>query len=245
MGGGPAARLAPARRAPGRCHGHRAEHGARGRLGCEGYPAARRCGQAARRPETCGRRGRHKAADVGCRGSRLSALRWTRYGVPVHRRRPHDRVLSSAIWVRRAAIVRSMPNTPAAVGRGITVACAQPPRQRGSARALQMNCWPLWGEVGMGSRMKGLARCGDGGERRRPRLRVSSSSNALPRAGAAAGLPPDLAMRLARVTVSGAGELAHLSPEPASVLRQNVTQPGRHDARGVEDTDGGRTVGSR
>ncbi len=41
----------------------------------------------------------------------------------------------------------------------------------------------------------------------------------------AAGLPADLAMRLARVTVSGAGELARLSPESAAELRQNVTSP--------------------
>ena len=47
----------------------------------------------------------------------------------------------------------------------------------------------------------------------------------LAEAGAAAGLPADLAMRLARVTVSGAGELARLSSEPASILRQNVTSP--------------------
>ena len=47
----------------------------------------------------------------------------------------------------------------------------------------------------------------------------------LAEAGAAAGLPADLAMRLARATVSGAGELARQSPEPAAVLRQNVTSP--------------------
>ena len=36
---------------------------------------------------------------------------------------------------------------------------------------------------------------------------------------------PTLALRLARSTVCGSGELARLSPEPASVLRQNVTSP--------------------
>lgn len=49
---------------------------------------------------------------------------------------------------------------------------------------------------------------------------------ALAAAGVKAGLPADLAMRLARVTVSGSGELARLSPEPAAQLRQNVTSPG-------------------
>jgi pyrroline-5-carboxylate reductase len=47
----------------------------------------------------------------------------------------------------------------------------------------------------------------------------------LAEAAVAAGLPADLAMRLARVTVSGAGELARLSSEPAATLRQNVTSP--------------------
>jgi pyrroline-5-carboxylate reductase len=49
---------------------------------------------------------------------------------------------------------------------------------------------------------------------------------ALAAAGEAEGLPPDLAMQLARATVSGAGELAHRAPEPASQLRVNVTSPG-------------------
>jgi len=48
----------------------------------------------------------------------------------------------------------------------------------------------------------------------------------LAKAGIAAGLPAELATRLARATVSGAGELARLSSESAEVLRQNVTSPG-------------------
>ena len=41
------------------------------------------------------------------------------------------------------------------------------------------------------------------------------------------GLPDDLALRLARATVEGSGELLHLSPEvPAEILRKNVTSPG-------------------
>src|SRR6185312_180192 len=48
----------------------------------------------------------------------------------------------------------------------------------------------------------------------------------LAKAGVAAGLPEELATRLARATVAGAGELARRSGEAASVLRQNVTSPG-------------------
>jgi pyrroline-5-carboxylate reductase len=45
-------------------------------------------------------------------------------------------------------------------------------------------------------------------------------------AGAAEGLPPDVAMRLARATVAGAGELARRSEDTAEQLRVNVTSPG-------------------
>ena len=48
----------------------------------------------------------------------------------------------------------------------------------------------------------------------------------LARAGAAAGLPPDLAERLARATVEGAGELLHRSDLAPGTLRENVTSPG-------------------
>ena len=49
---------------------------------------------------------------------------------------------------------------------------------------------------------------------------------ALAAAGEAEGLSAPLAMQLARATVTGAGELAHLAPETASQLRINVTSPG-------------------
>lgn len=45
-------------------------------------------------------------------------------------------------------------------------------------------------------------------------------------AGRKAGLPADVAMRLARETVAGAGELLHQSSDEAARLRQNVTSPG-------------------
>ncbi|MEY4697401.1 MAG: hypothetical protein RIT14_1829, partial [Pseudomonadota bacterium] len=49
---------------------------------------------------------------------------------------------------------------------------------------------------------------------------------ALAAAGVAEGLPEAVAMRLARATVCGAGELAHRSEETAAQLRINVTSPG-------------------
>ncbi len=121
-----------------------------------------------------------------------------------------------------AAIIRSMPNTPAAVGRGITVACANGnvvPDQRA-------RCEELLAAVGEVAWVEDEALLD-------PVTAVSGGGPAyvflliecLAEAGAAAGLPPDLAMRLARVTVSGAGELARMSPEPAAELRRNVTSP--------------------
>ena len=61
---------------------------------------------------------------------------------------------------------------------------------------------------------------------------------ALAEAGAAAGLPAELAMRLARATVAGGGELARLSPETAGAAARERHQPGRHDARRARRADG-------
>jgi pyrroline-5-carboxylate reductase len=122
----------------------------------------------------------------------------------------------------QASIVRSMPNTPAAVGRGIAVAC--PNRHVSVAqRALCDELLSAVGEVAWvedEGLLDAVTAVSGGGP-----AYVFLLIECLAEAGAAAGLPPDLAMRLARVTVSGAGELARLSLEPASVLRQNVTSP--------------------
>jgi pyrroline-5-carboxylate reductase len=121
-----------------------------------------------------------------------------------------------------AAVVRAMPTTPASVGRGITVAC---PNGTVSAaqRALCDRLLAAVGEVAW-VEDEGLID---------PVTAVSGGGPAyvfllievLAKAGAAAGLPEALAMRLARSTVIGSGELARLSPEPASRLRENVTSP--------------------
>ena len=56
----------------------------------------------------------------------------------------------------------------------------------------------------------------------------------LARAGVAAGLPQELAGRLARVTVAGSGELLHRSPLEPATLRQNVTSPGGTTAAALD-----------
>ena len=122
----------------------------------------------------------------------------------------------------QAAIVRAMPNTPAAVGRGITVACANQ-RVTSGQRSLCDALLAAVGEVAWvpdEGLLDAVTAVSGGGP-----AYVFLLIECLAEAAVAAGLPADLAMRLARVTVSGAGELARLSDEPASVLRQNVTSP--------------------
>jgi pyrroline-5-carboxylate reductase len=122
-----------------------------------------------------------------------------------------------------ASLVRTMPNTPAAIGRGITVACANDrvtPEQRGL-------CDRLLAAVGESTWVEDEAMLD-------AVTAVSGSGPAyvfllietLAQAAEASGLPPDLALRLARSTVAGSGELARLSNENPAQLRENVTSPG-------------------
>jgi pyrroline-5-carboxylate reductase len=123
----------------------------------------------------------------------------------------------------KAAVVRAMPNTPASIGRGIAVACANL-RVAPEQRALAERLLTAVGEVGWVEDEVLLDAV----------TAVSGSGPAyvflliecLAKAGMAAGLPEALALRLARATVAGAGELARLSPESAERLRENVTSPG-------------------
>jgi len=123
----------------------------------------------------------------------------------------------------QTAIIRIMPNTPAAVRRGISVACAN---QLVSAEAKE-SCTRLLGAVGEVSwvddeaLIDGVTAVSGSGP-----AYVFLMAECMARAGVAAGLPEDLATQLARVTISGSGELMRLSTEDAATLRKNVTSPG-------------------
>lgn len=122
----------------------------------------------------------------------------------------------------RHAIVRTMPNTPAQVGRGITAAVAN--AQAGAvARTLVTQLLEAVGEVVWVDDEAAIdavtAVSGSG-----PAY-VFLLAECLAEAGAAAGLAPDIAARLARATVTGAGELLRLSDLPPDQLRKNVTSP--------------------
>ena len=122
-----------------------------------------------------------------------------------------------------AAVVRAMPNTPAAVARGMSVLTANArvdAAQREAAGALMAAVGEVaW--VDDEGLIDAVTAVSGGGP-----AYVFLLIETLAKAGVEAGLPPDLAMQLARVTVSGAGELVRLSDEPAARLRENVTSPG-------------------
>jgi pyrroline-5-carboxylate reductase len=132
---------------------------------------------------------------------------------------------------QRAALVRAMPNTPAAIGRGITVAVPNQrvsQRQRELVHALLSSTGVVeW--VGDEALMDAVTAVSGSGP-----AYVFLLAETLARAGVAAGLPEALAGRLARVTVAGSGELLHRSPLDASVLRQNVTSPGGTTAAALD-----------
>jgi pyrroline-5-carboxylate reductase len=120
------------------------------------------------------------------------------------------------------AVVRAMPNTPAAVGRGITVAVANDevtPAQSATADALLAAVGEVaWVEEE--SHIDAVTAVSGGGP-----AYVFLLMEVLAEAGIASGLSPDLAQRLARRTVEGAGELSRLSQESPEILRKNVTSP--------------------
>ncbi|MES2665001.1 MAG: pyrroline-5-carboxylate reductase [Pseudomonadota bacterium] len=120
-------------------------------------------------------------------------------------------------------IVRTMPNTPAMVGRGITAICGNAATTAADLDLAEA----LMAAVGQVVRLEdehqidavtGVSGSGP--------AYVFHLIEAMAQAGVAQGLGPDVAMQLARATVCGAGELAFQSPETAAQLRLNVTSPG-------------------
>lgn len=129
------------------------------------------------------------------------------------------------------AFVRAMPNLPASVRRGATGAYAGPEvtdAQRAMANTLLASVglveW-LPGEEGIDAV---TAVSGSG-----PAY-VFHLVECLAKAGEAAGLPADLAGRLARATVIGAGALLDRSDLPPETLRRNVTSPGGTTAAALD-----------
>jgi pyrroline-5-carboxylate reductase len=124
---------------------------------------------------------------------------------------------------RAGPLVRAMPNTPGAIGRGITVLCAGG-KLSTADRALAGDLMSALGETlwlddeGLMDAVTAVSGSGP--------AYVFLTTEALAAAGRAQGLDGPTAERLARATVAGAGALLAADPRPASELRKEVTSPG-------------------
>ena len=129
----------------------------------------------------------------------------------------------SSVLGENTPIIRAMPNTPAAVARGITALIGN---DRASEAQMTL-AETLLAAVGQTVRLESEAQMD-------AVTAVSGSGPAyvfhpietLAAAGVAEGLPAELAMTLARATVGGAGALAEAAEEDPAQLRVNVTSPG-------------------
>jgi pyrroline-5-carboxylate reductase len=119
-------------------------------------------------------------------------------------------------------VIRSMPNTPAAVGKGISAIIGN-----AAARPADLDLAEvLLSAIGQVVRLSdedqidavtGLSGSGP--------AYIFYMIDALAAAGVAQGLPPEMAMQLAKATVAGAGALAEQAAETPEQLRINVTSP--------------------
>lgn len=130
-----------------------------------------------------------------------------------------------------AAIVRAMPNTPAAIGQGITAACASaevtPEQAHACDELLEAVGEVIW--IGDEQLLDAVTAVSGSGP-----AYVFLLAECLAEAGEAAGLEPELAARLARATVAGAGELLRRTELPPAELRKNVTSPKGTTAAALE-----------
>ncbi|WP_337996863.1 pyrroline-5-carboxylate reductase [Oleispirillum naphthae] len=120
-------------------------------------------------------------------------------------------------------VLRVMPNTPAAVGRGISglfanaaVSAAQKSLGETLLAAVGETVW-----LATEAQMHAVTALSGSGP-----AYVFHLVEAMAKGGEALGLSPEVAMKLARATVTGSGELLRRSPEDAATLRANVTSPG-------------------
>ena len=126
-------------------------------------------------------------------------------------------------WGARARIVRAMPNTPGSIGRGISALHASSGATASDHRLAESLLAALGQTVWVKREAlidAATALSGSG-----PAY-VFLLVEALAEAGKAEGLPADVAQRLARATVCGAGALLDADPRPAADLRRDVTSPG-------------------
>ena len=130
---------------------------------------------------------------------------------------------SIAAWVKTDNVVRSMPNTPALIGKGMTALFARPAvTAAGKAwveRVVASMSEFLW--LNEESQLDAVTAISGSGP-----AYVFYFLEAMTEAAVKMGLSTEQGRQLAIATFSGASELAHRSDEPLELLRQRVTSKG-------------------
>ncbi len=130
---------------------------------------------------------------------------------------------SIAQWLGSERVVRTMPNTPALVGKGMSALYARPgvsPAERESVQAIMATTGEyLW--VDSEKQLDAVTALSGSGP-----AYVFYFLETMARAGTAMGLSAEQSHQLAVGTFVGASELARRSDEPPAVLRQRVTSKG-------------------
>lgn len=130
---------------------------------------------------------------------------------------------SIARWTGTQRIVRSMPNTPALIGRGMTALFARPGVTQADRALVEQVLAPtgatLW--VDQEQQLDTVTALSGSGP-----AYVFYFIEAMAQAGVDMGLPQDKALQLAIGTFAGASELARTADEPPQVLRERVTSKG-------------------
>ena len=130
---------------------------------------------------------------------------------------------SIAKWLGNERVIRTMPNTPALIGKGITGLFARPAvteadRQHAERVVSGMGQFLWLGNEGQLDAVTAISGSGP--------AYMFYFMEAMTAAGAAMGLEREQAYQLAVATFIGAGELAQSSHEPPEILRQRVTSKG-------------------
>jgi pyrroline-5-carboxylate reductase len=124
-----------------------------------------------------------------------------------------------------------MPNTPAAIQRGIAAVCANAPVTKAQRslcqKLLEAVSEVIWIEDE--TLMDAVTAVSGSGP-----AYIFLLAECMAKAGIAAGLPTDLADQLARATVAGSGEMLHQMTDAPSTLRKNVTSPGGTTAAALD-----------
>lgn len=124
---------------------------------------------------------------------------------------------------RETRLVRAMPNTPGAIGRGITVLCGTAGLTDSDRALAEALTTPLGETLWLGDEalMDAVTAVSGSGP-----AYVFLMAEALAEAGRAQGLDAATADRLSRATLAGAGALLAADARPAAALRKEVTSPG-------------------